>query len=166
MGAGHLYGLIIGITLVEQSNGQWPEEWVLGFLTLLDLQTVTLEVQNNDCTMWMKKDRRLCKFSVSQAYSDLIHDEDDVEWLKKDGKLSFASLTLLRECLVELVLKATRYVQEDRMGILEVWIYLGWGNVVVRICEKEYPILFAMLLEIVLAVCFAVCFIQLFEGQA
>ncbi|GJY42350.1 hypothetical protein Tco_0429620 [Tanacetum coccineum] len=104
-------------------------------------------------------------FGSTCKWNDLVVDmakrnnrnlvESIIRRLKKDGKLSFASLTLLRECLVELVLKATRYVQEDRMGILE-------GSII----EEEYPILSAMLLEIVLAVCFAVCFIQLYEGQA
>nr|GEY21176.1 hypothetical protein [Tanacetum cinerariifolium] len=67
---------------VEQCNGQWPEEWVLDFLALLDLETVSMEEQNNDCTMWRETDGILCIFSVSQAYRDLIHGEDDVDWYK------------------------------------------------------------------------------------
>ncbi|GJZ55588.1 hypothetical protein Tco_0610781 [Tanacetum coccineum] len=67
---------------VEQCNGQWPEEWVLDFPALLDLETVSMEEHNNDSTMWRKINGSLCKFSVSQAYRDLIHGEDDVDWYK------------------------------------------------------------------------------------
>nr|GEX22414.1 reverse transcriptase zinc-binding domain-containing protein [Tanacetum cinerariifolium] len=36
--------------------------------------------------MWRKTDGSLCKFSVSQAYRDLIHGEDDVDWTRLNNR--------------------------------------------------------------------------------
>ncbi|GJV18760.1 RNA-directed DNA polymerase, eukaryota, reverse transcriptase zinc-binding domain protein [Tanacetum coccineum] len=68
--------------LMGQSNWDWPVGWIDKFPVLLSMQKPKLEEHLRDNVLWRRRDGNLCKFSVKQAYLDLLEDTEDVVWWK------------------------------------------------------------------------------------
>lgn len=63
-------------------NGVWPQEWVVKFPMITQLQPIVLDPLKNDYLVWRCKDGQLRNFSVRQAYSDLLSLGNKVPWFK------------------------------------------------------------------------------------
>ncbi|GJR84403.1 reverse transcriptase zinc-binding domain-containing protein [Tanacetum coccineum] len=60
----------------------WPTGGTNKFPILLNVQNVKLDMQSKDKIMWKRGDGKLCRFTVTQTYKDLLPIEEEVEWWK------------------------------------------------------------------------------------
>ncbi|PWA46435.1 RNA-directed DNA polymerase, eukaryota, Reverse transcriptase zinc-binding domain protein [Artemisia annua] len=67
---------------VMDESGQWPAEWSYKFPTITQLQQIVLNPERKDMLLWKRNDGSLHKFSIRQAYRDMIENGESVNWHK------------------------------------------------------------------------------------
>ncbi|GJX41230.1 hypothetical protein Tco_0256220 [Tanacetum coccineum] len=142
--------------LMGQSNWSWPDGWTKEFPIWLDMQNISLDVQERDKIMWRKRDRSLCKFSVNQTYIDLINDAADVEILGKMSKKIGVvwSTNSWNDNVVGLAINFNRNSISSiiRRICFDASVYLIWqerNNRIFRTEERSNDELFKVLNEVV-----------------
>ncbi|GKC95579.1 reverse transcriptase zinc-binding domain-containing protein, partial [Tanacetum coccineum] len=65
--------------LIGQRKLEWPKGWIDDLPILKTIQRPILNEHVRDKVVWKRENGKLCKFSVKQAYDDLLEVIEDVE---------------------------------------------------------------------------------------
>ncbi|PWA99639.1 RNA-directed DNA polymerase, eukaryota, Reverse transcriptase zinc-binding domain protein [Artemisia annua] len=104
-------------------NGEWtwPEEWIVKYPVLNQIQAVNL-IDGRDELVWKSKKGKVGKFSVKQAYVDLQIEDEDVTW----SKLVWFSQNIPKHAFILWLAIQKRLMTQDRLK--------NWGSYDMMIC--------------------------------
>ena len=122
-----LYNARLGTNMVVTDvvcNGEWiwPEDWIVKYPVLNQMQTVSL-VEGRDGLVWKSKKGKVGRFSVKQTYTDLQIEEENVIW----SKLVWFSQNIPKHAFILWLAIQNRLIIQDKIK--------KWGSYDMMVCS-------------------------------